>query len=94
MRFLTLSGSLYEIDTAQRRIRCLTGSSAARVGKGEWRDYQETQPAKIQVGAQVLIVWASVFNPDGPKVPEGTLAQTTLTSMVVSIEPDQPVILS
>lgn len=60
MRFTTASGSVYEVDTAKKRIRRLNGvkDPTPRQGKdGEWRSYRQLHPDPIKVGSGVVILW-------------------------------------
>lgn len=75
LRFLTESGSIYEIDHTERKVRRVSGKGPGtpRVGTdGSWRTFMDlNQPT---VGNAVLIQWR--LNPDS-----GAL-ETTLTSAV------------
>jgi hypothetical protein len=88
MKFSTISGSLYEVDEAQRRCRRLNGiyDPTPRMGKdGEWRTYHSLYPDPIQVGQQVIIVWGDDVEAIDPNtIP---VAKTTVTSPVKVINP-------
>lgn len=96
MRFTTISGSVYEVNTDSKQIRRLNGTQdpTPRQGKdGQWRAYDEIAPNPPKVGASVAIKWAGdvdlteegkafvVDNPGGFAMP------LTVTSMLVSVEP-------
>lgn len=90
MEFTTKSGSVYEVDYVNKRIRRLSGKKDAtgRQGPdGEWRTYKDIHPSQIELGSMVMIQWDnSVPLLNGS--PEGCLPGT-LTSKVVSVwEPD------
>lgn len=62
MRFITASGSMYEVDTDAKKIRRLIGKDnpTPRMGKdGEWRSYREVHPWPLQKGQSVVIAWGS-----------------------------------
>lgn len=83
MIFKTISGSLYELDTAQRKVRRLTGEAnpQPRQGSdGEWKEYADV--TDVKVGISVLIVWEfDSSNGDDQMV----VARSTLTSAVAEI---------
>lgn len=94
MKFITQSGSVYEVNSDSKKIRRLSGvkDPTPRQGKdGEWRGYLGTFPDPIRVGSQVLIRWGN----DTELLPEtkeelavtgGFAIPTSITSVVVSIE--------
>lgn len=90
MRFITQSGSVYEVDADNKKLRRLTGRTdpTPRLGKdGEWRQYSEIVPDPIEKGKQVLIVWGEdvVLLPD-TVVEEGEQPlKITMTSPVVEV---------
>jgi hypothetical protein len=62
MRFTTVTGSLYEVDTKAKKVRRLNGKAdpSPRMGKdGEWRSYWNIHPSPPQVGESVVIAWGS-----------------------------------
>jgi len=62
MRFTTITGSLYEVDTKAKKVRRLNGvkDPSPRMGKdGQWRSYKEIHPNPPTVGQSVLIAWGS-----------------------------------
>lgn len=87
----TESGSIYEVDRKNRRVRRLTGerNPTPKVGKdGEWKAYADIQPNPPEVGVPLLIVW------EVPNVTKSDMVglvnievPTTLTSVVVAINP-------
>ena len=59
MKFRTESGSTYEVDVENKRVRRLAGTNPAtsRQGKdGDWRDFIAATP--ISVGLPVLFIWS------------------------------------
>lgn len=79
LRFETESGSVYEVDILERRVRRLTGLNAPtpRVGKdGEWKTF--TLVSSITPGAPVLFVWRFDEGPDQTS----QWARSTVTSRV------------
>jgi len=94
MKFTTVSGSVYEVNTDSKQIRRLNGANdpTPRQGKdGQWRTYSEITPVKV--GSGVAIFWGH----DVPLLAEteeqlktmggGIAAPTTMTSSVVKVEP-------
>jgi hypothetical protein len=80
MWFETLSGSVYEVNSEEKKIRRLTGrvSATKRQGQdGEWREYQQ---AIVRLNQSVMIVWGSA---------NGVL-QTTITNIVKKIYEENP----
>lgn len=93
MRFTTISGSLYEVDTKAKKVRRLNGKAdpTPRMGKdGEWRSYREIHPDPVQVGQGVVIAWGDdVELQDETKqvVAEGGFGlPLTTTSTVVEVD--------
>lgn len=90
MQFTTKSGSVYEVDQVNKRIRRLIGvkETTDRQGpEGEWRSYKDLHPSPIQLGSLVMIQWEDTV-PLLEGSPEG-MSPGTITSKVVSIwEPD------
>jgi len=83
MKFVTNSGSVYEVNTDSKQIRRLTGINdpQPRQGKdGEFKSYQELY---LKLNEAAVIFWdpktTSPLNPNRPGVP------TTVTSIVKSI---------
>jgi hypothetical protein len=63
MTFKTASGSLYEVDHAQSRVRRISGTHAptrSQGADGEWRQYHS---AFIELGLPAIIHW----NPNNPR---------------------------
>lgn len=89
IKFTTETGSIYEMDEIDGRIRRLSGNHAPTSRQGEdgsWRNYHGIRSGGVQdnipfafnngpvlVGQRMLIIW----NEEG---------QCTLTSVVVDIE--------
>lgn len=94
MLFITSSGSRYQLDQANNRIRRLSGNAdpTMRQGKdGDWRTYFSISP--IVKGNSVSIVWGCDTSPltetqalidNGINV--GLVIPTTITSAVVAID--------
>jgi len=96
MRFTTISGSLYEVDTENKKIRRLNGKKdpTPRQGKdGEWRGY--LGELSVTIGQPVWIIWADahpltdetkglfgINDADDVPVP----GRSTFTSVVVEID--------
>lgn len=94
MKFITKSGSMYEVDTSAKRIRRLIGmvDPTPRQGKdGEWRVYADLFPSPT-VGKSVIIAWCDVplleENEKELSEDSGFAMAITTTSVVVSIETD------
>lgn len=94
MRFTTVSGSVYEVNTDSKQIRRLNGvkDPSPRLGAdGQWRGYSEITP--IKVGSSVAIVWSgetalmAETEQALKKMPGAIGIPATTTSMVVSVEP-------
>lgn len=97
MRFTTMSGSVYEVDTEAKKIRRLNGKKdpTPRQGKdGEWRGY--LGELTIQVGESVWISWAdahplteetlSLLGITEAEAPPPSPGRNTFTSPVVEID--------
>lgn len=87
VRFLTETGSIYEIDEANKQVRRISGQHAPTHRQGEdgcWRTYYSITNLLAWVGGRVLIVWDQVEEEDGQ-----TILQSTLTSVVVRVWYDQ-----
>ena len=84
MIFVTRSGSTYEYDEHNKRVRRVNGKTdiTPRMGKdGEWRSVASIL---VQEGASAYIFWT---NDCDPPAAEGTFP-TTVTSPVVEILED------
>jgi len=87
MKFKTLTGSTYEIDLTNKKIRRVSGLNdpTQRQGAdGDWRNYDEVIPSPIEIDKSVVIYW-------GKDVPllsgsPSNAIPVTMTSPVVSIE--------
>src|ERR1700678_1470147 len=91
MKFITRSGSVYQVNTANKKIRRLEGKANATLHQGadgEWKSYERISclsdmlagnEGKIAVGEGVLIVWVQSEHADLLEL------KTTLTSDVVEI---------
>jgi len=84
MFFTTLSGSVYEVDKEAKQIRRVEGTTTTtrRVGKGEWRSYENIHGP--EVGHPVTILWTADIDPPPA---EGTLP-ATVTSVVQQVMED------
>lgn len=72
LRVLTASGSIYEIDQYESKIRRVSGSTPGtqRVGQdGEWRTFMD-----MVIGETLFIVWR--------QNPETLVLETTVTSPI------------
>jgi len=86
MKFTTLSGSIYELDQENKRLRRLYGKRPSTDRQGDdWKCYVEIFPNPIVIGSRVLIYWIQEETPLLEGSPENSIA-TTLTSPVQSIE--------
>lgn len=86
MKFFTETGSIYQIDTANKKIRRLSGTRPAtsRIGENEWKKYLSI--ADLSLDRSAIIVWGDDVTPLDP---DSILAlKTTITSKIVSIEED------
>jgi hypothetical protein len=54
MKFRTRSGSLYELDEANKRARMLEGRRTSNRLTNEWRPYTD---ALVKVGLSAFITW-------------------------------------
>lgn len=83
MKFTTETGSVYEFDLENKRVRRLVGikDPTPRQGTdGEWKEFEwATDP---RVGQQVLICWKIV------EQMERKINQSTQTSRVTQIDPE------
>jgi hypothetical protein len=88
----TETGSIYEVDRKNKRVRRLTGEKnpTPRMGKdGEWKTYHDIQPDPPELDVPLLIVWetpAIAESDQGDDMVE-IKVPTTLTSLVVAINP-------
>ena len=86
MIFQTESQSVYEVNTDSKQIRRLNGlhDPLPRQGKdGEWKSYWAISPIKLN--QPVVIAWNDSV-PD-PNKPDAHKFQSTVTSLVVKINP-------
>lgn len=82
MKFVTITGSIYELDLSARRLRRLEGKlpPTPRQGvDGEWREYASVSIPRV--GSSLLTTWRVVQDGDGFSV-----MQMTATSKILSIE--------
>jgi hypothetical protein len=95
MIFLTESGSTYEVNTTDQKIRRLNGKKdpTPRMGKqGEWRPYQELF---LQVGEPATIIYGNdvdLLPETDAMISKGgmmVVAKTTQTSPVKEIIEDK-----
>lgn len=84
IKFETISGSLYEVDQENCRVRRLVGvkDPTPRQGAdGDWREYADI--TDIAPGLAVMITWR--FDVE----PEAVWARSTLTSNVKEIHSEE-----
>ena len=94
MRFITASGSVYEVNTDSKKIRRLNGQEdpTPRTGKdGQWRGYKEIIPDPIKIGSGVAILWDAdtallAESQEYLKEKGGFALPTTVTSAVVEVQ--------
>jgi len=80
--FKTVSGSVYEVNLTDKKIRRLNGSTnpTARQGKdGDWKEFANI--TRISIGHPVFITWTAKV----PVFVPGALAAATATSIVKEI---------
>lgn len=85
MIFITETGSTYEVDEAQKRVRRLSGNKAPTARQGydrEWRSYEACTP--IEVGRCVTFCWDRATTPLLGGSPEGA-QPVTMTSAIKEI---------
>ncbi len=94
MKFVTISGSMYEVDLKEKKCRRLIGVNdpQPRQGKdGEWKAFVDILPEVPVKGSPVIFVWDRATTPKLEDTPEeGYIAPTTMTSYVVEIIEDEP----
>jgi hypothetical protein len=84
--FTTESGSVYQVDPIQSRVRRLEGNASPlpRQGKdGEWKEYWTI--SEIEVGLPVCIIW----DPSTTPLLAGSHSSAkpaTITSRVIKVE--------
>jgi hypothetical protein len=92
MMFVTKSGSTYEVDQVDKRVRRLNGvdQPTPRMGKdGEWRSYEDIMG--LQVGSSVVIMWSPQDTPPLPdtSVEEGgaimPITQTSVVEQIIDV---------
>jgi hypothetical protein len=85
IKFITETGSVYEVDTENKAIRRLKGKHdpTTRQGKdSEWRSYISITP--ISKGRRCIIFWNSDTTPLFPES-NGFGTPVTMTSQIVDI---------
>lgn len=83
MIFQTESGSTYEIELQDKKVRRLngTGDATPRMGTdGEWKSYVDI--SDLIIGSRILFVWQWDQDEEGQLV-----ARSTVTSKIKSIWP-------
>jgi hypothetical protein len=84
MKFVTETGSVYEVDQAGRRLRRLSGYAAPTANiteDGRWRTFLHVGP--LEHGRRVFVIWGLEHrDKDGLKL------RQTLTSEVTNIKPE------
>jgi hypothetical protein len=101
MRFITISGSTYEVDQDNKKIRRLKGKAdpTPRQGQdGEWREYINLSPIKI--GEAVLIQWADAhvltdaakafLGIENDRPERGRLTHTSMVMEIQDVPVDKP----
>lgn len=87
MFFKTQSGTLYEVDNDNKRIRRVSNTEnqpgTPRTGSGEWRSFDSI--SNIEKGSQVVIIWNKKENPLLPDSPNFAIP-TTITNIVIEVE--------
>jgi hypothetical protein len=81
MIFKTESGSTYEVDQENKRVRRLYGATVPtklQSADGEWKEYAYMND--VIVGRYVVFLWKEPV--------EGFAVPTTRTNVVVEIDPD------
>jgi hypothetical protein len=82
----TRSGSLYELDTEQKRVRRVLGQGAPkpRIGEdGQWKTYADIVGPYL--GERLLIFWDAKDTPLFEGSDPEAASPTTITSAVVDI---------
>lgn len=79
MYFMTQSGSVYEVDTENKRVRRTAGqvNQKSRIN-GEWLIYRDVTPVKLN--QEVIFMWGE----PGQILPEAERA--TMTSIVIGVQ--------
>lgn len=91
MKFVTVSGSMYEVDLQEKKCRRLIGMSdpTPRQGKdGDWKVFQSIHPETPVQGKPVVFVWDAASHPPVDAIPGMPYTPTTITSMVKEIVPE------
>ena len=81
MIFKTISGSAYEVDETNNRVRRLYGNKAPtklQSADGEWKEFSHM--TEVVVGKQVLFIWKEAA--------EGYIMPATTTNLVKEINGD------
>jgi hypothetical protein len=97
----TQSGSVYLIDTANKQICSVIGiTTATQRATDKWKSYHDLSPNPLTVGEPMLIVWpptepllrgaALQLQPDTKADPGEVVLRTTITSLVVKIQEEEP----
>lgn len=92
MKFVTVSGSMYEVDLQEKKCRRLIGTSdpTPRQGKdGDWKVFQAIHPDVPVQGKPVLFVWDASNHPPVDADPDLAYVPTTMTSLVKEIVSSQ-----
>lgn len=86
MKFNTLSGSVYELDQNQKRIRRVSGNNRPTERQGDdWRSYSCIFPEAVEVGKSLMIFWIKEETPVLEGSPDFAIPATQ-TSVVMGIE--------
>lgn len=90
MIFITETGSIYEVNITERKIRRCTNlngrAASGRQGDNEWRPYCSL--SEIKVGDAVLITWDKTTTPLLEGSPDFAVP-ATITSLVVEVKHDE-----
>lgn len=88
--FETRSGSTYEVDKAEKKIRRVSGARPAQPRQGndgDWKAYEDLSP--IDVGYPVIVLWPRATTPLLPGSPEHA-SPSTITSVVTRMAVSVP----
>lgn len=88
MKFKTVSGSIYEVDSESKKIRRLYGTEDPTTRQGKDGDFRPYIRLDLEVGECACIFWDPKTTPllDGNSIG----APATITSQVLEIIQDSP----
>jgi hypothetical protein len=84
LKFKTVSGSLYEINTDSKKIRRVSGTTETVRATNNWKEYDSLIPDTPIVGKQLYIWWNTKNTPLLAGSKEGSVP-VTITSIVSEI---------